>query len=189
MTGRLGPITIMNTLRFLLTFCLAAPMLAQDPPEPWERMRSNDRDGDSRISRDEFRGSAQIFERLDADRDGFITREEARAMRGRLGKGPGRNEVRGMSGRTLVARVDANDDGAVSFREWEDFFKKGDENGDEILQPEEWQAALRGQPFSDHAPTVGTRAPKVKVKALGDDRDVDLSEPKRTTVLIFGSYT
>jgi Ca2+-binding EF-hand superfamily protein len=157
-------------------------------------MRRNDADGDGRISRDEFRGPAAFFERADADKDGFVTAEEARAARGRAGSpapdrpGPGAfGEPGGPV--MLLRRLDADHDDRLSRHEWDDFFRKADENGDEILRLEEWRAALRGEPFKDDAPQVGVPAPKVKAKSLKSGRELDLSQPKRTTVLVFGSHT
>jgi hypothetical protein len=40
---------------------------------------NGDRDGDGRLARDEFRGPPQKFRMLDADGDGFVTREEIEA--------------------------------------------------------------------------------------------------------------
>lgn len=41
----------------------------------------------------------------------------------------------------------------------------------------------------DNAPKVGDVIPKVSAVSLVDKKVVDLSAPKRTTVLIFGSHT
>jgi hypothetical protein len=42
--------------------------------------RKFDRNGDGELSRNEFPGSAADFERIDANRDGYITFEEAEAF-------------------------------------------------------------------------------------------------------------
>lgn len=41
----------------------------------------------------------------------------------------------------------------------------------------------------DNAPKVGDVIPKVSAVSLTDKKVVDLSAPKRPTVLIFGSHT
>lgn len=41
----------------------------------------------------------------------------------------------------------------------------------------------------DNAPKVGDAIPKVSAVSLKDKKVVDLSAPKRPTVLIFGSHT
>lgn len=48
-------------------------------------------------------------------------------------------------------------------------------------------AAQYGRP--DNAPKVGDPIPKVSAVTLLDGEKVDLSQPKRVTVLIFGSHT
>jgi arylsulfatase A-like enzyme len=55
-----------------------------------EFIRRNDRDGDGRVSRDEFRGPPRAFDRNDRNRDGYLTEDEA-PMRFRGGGtgGPG----------------------------------------------------------------------------------------------------
>jgi Ca2+-binding EF-hand superfamily protein len=41
-----------------------------------ERLKTMDKDGDGKISRSEFTGRPQVFDRLDADKDGFLTKDE-----------------------------------------------------------------------------------------------------------------
>ena len=41
----------------------------------------------------------------------------------------------------------------------------------------------------DNAPKVGDAIPKVSAHAIGDFKKVDLSNPTKPTVLIFGSHT
>lgn len=172
----------------LLCLNLVSPLLAQ-PQDSWERLRGFDANQDGKISRDEFPGQPRGFQRMDANADGFITREEAGALRGRLGPGTGGNFGPPAGGMGLLMQLDANGDGKISQKEWSEFFERADENGDEILQPQEWQAATNHERLNDPAPAVGVKAPQVKAKPLGSRRETDLSTPERTTVLIFGSHT
>jgi len=72
------------------------------PPRPGERdgdkasagaefVRRLDRDGDGKVSRDEFRGPARAFNRNDRNRDGYLTEDEApdRGQRRRPGGAQG----------------------------------------------------------------------------------------------------
>ena len=148
--------------------------------DPWERMKRYDTDGDGKISREEFTGPERFFNRFDTDRDGFVTEAEVRRMR----RGGGQGRGGGMS-----RLFDADGDGKVTREEWEAFFEKADRNGDGVLQAEELSAAMSGRALRDDAPKVGEAAPKVRARSLKDGRHVDLSKPKRLTVLVFGSWT
>lgn len=173
----------------LFLSCLAAPLSAQDAQSPWERVRHFDANNDGRVSRDEFAGPKQAFDRRDSDADGFLTRDEAVSFRGPFGPVPRGARGPANAGPGLWMRIDGDANGKISFQEWTDFFKEADENADGVLQAEEWQASLRRQPVKDHAPAVGSRAPAVMARRLHGSREIDLAAPKRTTVLVFGSYT
>ena len=175
---------------FVLLFIpMATALLAQQAQDPWERISRFDANQDGKVSREEFQGPVRAFERMDANGDGLVTREEASALRGRMGPGPRENPGPADGGMGLLPQLDGNGDGRISMAEWNEFFKKADENGDDILQPEEWQAATRMGRLKDSAPAVGSPAPQVKGKRLTNHREVDLARPERTTVLVFGSYT
>ncbi|MHC4959986.1 MAG: EF-hand domain-containing protein [Planctomycetota bacterium] len=149
--------------------------------DPWERMQRYDENKDGKVTKEEFGGPERMFDRLDANKDGVVTKAEAKGMRRRGGGGTGTNRV--------LALLDTDRDGDVSRSEWDAFFKKADENDDGILQKPEMEAALSGRKLHDPAPKVGDAAPKVSAVSLADKRKVDLSKPKRTTVLVFGSWT
>ena len=198
-------------LTLLGTASLAQPALGEDPgpgeedakPESrmWKRLKDMDADGDGKVSRDEFRGPDRLWKRLDGDDDGVVTRVEAdKASQGMRNRGggqgqpgdqrPGRGGMRGGGSRGLsFTKLDLDKDGQVSQREWAVFLQKHDENKDTILQKEEWDAAVGGRPMKDDAPKVGAKAPKVSAKMIDLPQEIDLGKPKRTTVLIFGSWT
>ena len=162
-------------------------------PEQFKLFEFN---GDGKISKDEFRGPDRFWSRLDGDGDGVVTRKEADAAGGRMGgrggrspRGEGRGGMRGGARGLSFATLDLDKDGSVSAREWALFMEKADENKDQILQKEEWDAAVGNRPLRDDAPKVGSKAPKVSAKMIDLPLAVDLSKPKRTTVLIFGSWT
>ncbi|MEW6160585.1 MAG: EF-hand domain-containing protein [Verrucomicrobiota bacterium] len=166
------------------------PSKAQERPDPWERMKTRDADQDGRVSRQEFPGLPAMFDRMDANRDGFLSEEEVSKFRG-----PGASGNRPEAGRPgpgfpgLMQRLDQDQDGKISENEWTQFFKNADANRDRVLDQDEWQSGMREGGGKDSAPAVGSKAPKVKAKTLRGDRTVNLAKPKRMTVLIFGSYT
>jgi Ca2+-binding EF-hand superfamily protein len=51
-----------------------------------QRLRAMDKNGDGKVSKDEFTGPAGLFDRLDANSDGFVTPEEMRQFRPEPGK-------------------------------------------------------------------------------------------------------
>jgi hypothetical protein len=108
--------------------------LAQsDPPSPHGRhVMSHDSNGDGAVTRAEVDAArAAEFARLDADRDGALTRDEMRAghHRGRGqgpedGRGPDANNDGSVTREEFLARpnamfdsLDANDDGVLSTAE------------------------------------------------------------------------
>ncbi len=175
-------------------FLIALPLFAQGRGgSPWDRLSSMDQDGDGKVSKAEFSGPDRLWDRLDADGDGFVTETEAKSMRGGRGGRGQRGQGRGGQN-MLLQRLDTDKDGKVSEEEWKAFFKAADTDGDGAVTAEELGAAMmqgRGGMARrpDNAPKVGAQAPDVSAKTLKEGRDVDLSKPQRTTVLIFGSYT
>jgi Ca2+-binding EF-hand superfamily protein len=57
-----------------------------------DRLKAMDRDGDGKISKDEFRGPAQLFDRLDTNSDGFLSSAEWNRRRLEPGKAQGKRQ-------------------------------------------------------------------------------------------------
>lgn len=76
-----------------------------------------DKNKDKKISRDEFQGPPQYFDRLDENKDGFIDEEEYGRIRQRMGGGGGNFSER------LKAFLDADKDGKVTREEFATMMK------------------------------------------------------------------
>ena len=106
-----------------------------------QMIERHDRDGDNRVSMEEFPGPDEHFTRMDLDGNGFITREEARQAPqpdGRNGQG---NRVQ-----DKFTEDDADGDGVVSRTEFSgpaDHFERLDLNDDCAIQASE---ARQGPP-------------------------------------------
>jgi Ca2+-binding EF-hand superfamily protein len=109
----------------------AAEFSGTDDDDREDRFSDLDANHDGRVSRSEWHGSAAVFDALDGNRDGVLTREEA------IGTGDGpQDEFRS---------VDVNGDGVVMPNEWHwnrAAFDRLDANHDGRLTRQEW----------DHAP-------------------------------------
>jgi len=144
----------------VLASCLALPALAAqgtdsdesrprprrgdhtrpDAEERWEKL---DQDNDGKISRAEWQRNEQAFNRMDADKDGFLTKEELRSAAGEF-RGRHRNGLKGM---------DTDADGNISRSEWkgkEETFNRLDANNDGVLSRDELRGARKRRGPGSH---------------------------------------
>jgi Ca2+-binding EF-hand superfamily protein len=115
-----------------------------------------DKNKDKKLSRDEMPGQfpAQVFDRLDENKDGFVDEEEWGRMRSRFG-GPGGGPA---LGERMVKFMDANHDGKISREEFakvEQLFDTldADHNGD--LSQEELNGFFRAMTDAQTQATGG----------------------------------
>ncbi len=103
------------------------------------RMARIDADKDGKISREEWPRDAEIFAKLDANTDGFLTRDEMKAGKGFRGdKGP--------RGRRGFGAMDQNSDGQITREEWKgqaEMFDRLDTNKDGMLKADELKGRHR----------------------------------------------
>ncbi len=81
--GKLGPEEVRGLLEKVRRLAPAA-----DPAQIRRRFQQADKDGDGKVNRDEFPGAPEQFDRLDADRDGTLTADEAARGLGRPAPAP-----------------------------------------------------------------------------------------------------
>ena len=155
----------MNKLSILagsfLTVLLASAAFAQDPqttppnsikqkqgPRNMTKMlRKQDANSDGKLAREEWKGKAQGFDRLDQDKDGFLTREELASPV-----------------KSALSKLDTDNDGKVARAEWKGKprgFDRLDANGDGFLTPEEFAQRRAGKRGGTPPPPTGTPKPGI----------------------------
>jgi hypothetical protein len=176
--------------------------------------RRYDANRDGRITRKEFKGPAELFDRLDRDRDGVLTAADFDWS----DRSPFVRQSR-MTDAWFI-RLDANSNGRISRAEWEAFFNRA-ARGKQYLTRDDLRAALTpaapakssGPPkkggggpspmvfirgllngeLGSHfeGPAVGAVAPDFTLPTHDGKRKVRLAEfrGRKPVVLIFGSFT
>ena len=152
----------------VLVSCLALPALAAQAtdsdesrprprrgdhtrPDAEERWKQLDQDNDGRISRSEWQRNEQAFDRMDADKDGFLTKEELRSAA---------REFRGKR-RSGLQEMDADADGNISRSEWkgkEEMFNRLDANNDGVLSRDELREARKRRGLGSHRTEQGDKS-------------------------------
>jgi hypothetical protein len=173
--------------------------------------RRHGKDADGTITRQEFQGPAEMFERLDRDHDGVLTAADFDwSDRAPLARQAGLASQ-------WFRLLDANSNGRISREEWQAFFDRA-ARGKKYLTPEDLQDAvtqampppaagkkpegpsplvlvaglLSGELGSFHeGPAVGDVAPDFTLRTQDGKDRVRLSQyrGKKPVVLVFGSFT
>ena len=89
-----------------------------------------DANNDGMISREEWQGRSEAFDRMDKNKDGLISREEVAVRGGGQRKG-------------RIKQMDLNNDKQISRDEWKgstDIFSRLDINSDGVITKEELRA-------------------------------------------------
>jgi hypothetical protein len=156
--------TTMSKFSILAGGCLSVLLVgaiwAQDPlqstpPQPQPKgarnlakmLRQQDANSDGKLARAEWKGKPQVFDRLDQDRDGFLTPTEMADL--------------GSQRRNALNKLDADNDGKVARTEWKGKprgFDRLDVNGDGFLTAEELAQRRQGK-RNDTPPVSPTPKP------------------------------
>jgi Ca2+-binding EF-hand superfamily protein len=129
----------------VLILLTSISVFAQDPqgqPGPRRRglngerrMKQIDINNDGAISRDEWKGKPEVFDKIDKNGDGSLTREE-------FGEAARRHGER-------LDQMDTNNDGAISRDEWKGNpkrFDRLDANSDGVITKEEIRSVRHNRP-------------------------------------------
>jgi hypothetical protein len=164
---------------------------------------------DGRISRKQFKGPPELFDRLDRNRDGFLSP-------GDFDWSPNAPYVfMSQMADMWFVRLDANSNGRVSRAEWDQFFKKTG-RGKDYISREDLRAVLASGPLPfgpskdgptrevlfkgllsgelgsfKEGPDVGKMAPDFTLPTHDGKANVRLSQfrGKKPVVLLFGNFT
>ncbi len=99
-----------------------------------DRLARIDANRDGKISREEWPRKAEVFARLDNNNDGFLTADEVR----------GGKHDKGSRARKAFGSMDQNSDGQITREEWKgraEVFDRLDANSDGVVNAEELKGA------------------------------------------------
>jgi hypothetical protein len=170
-----------------------------------------DANHDGKITRQEFTGPSEVFERLDRDHDGTLTASDFDWSE----RSPFTQKSRPVG--FWFRQIDRNSNGRISAEEWQAFFTRA-AHGKDYLTVDDLREALPLSPPRPSAPprntgpsplvlalgllggelgsffegpAVGQPAPNFTLKTHDGKREVTLSafRGKKPVVLVFGSFT
>jgi len=174
----------------------------------WLAARS-DADKNGRITREEFQGPAELFDRLDRNGDGVLTKEDLDWS----ARSPFLRQMRTTS--QWFGCIDTNSNGRISREEWQAFFARAAKGKDHLTRedlgaalnppvpPEKSSgdepsvlALIRGLLSGElgsmqEGPDIDEPAPDFTLRTQDGKREVRLSDfhGKKPVVLVFGSFT
>ena len=140
----------LNELTMVLAQAQKRGQRGRNPRMLRQALQRMDADKDGRITRKEWRGRKETFARLDADKDGAVTKQEIEKFVATM------KRWRGAGGEAIFRRWDGNKDGKITLDEWrgrKEFFARFDRNKDGVITPDE-VTVMRGRRGKGHGPDV-----------------------------------
>jgi len=147
---------------------------------PESAVKKHDKNGDGRVSRDEWTRSPNVFKRIDKNGDGFLTADDfakffaaRRAKRGDSDQQPEKSrekqdgQKKQISPDEIITKLDRDGDGKIARAEWrrdDKNFKRRDADGDGFITREELTAG-KSSTNGDQAKKSDTNG--IKAKLLG----------------------
>ncbi len=139
--------------------------------------REQDKDADGKLSKDEF-GNEKLFAELDADKDGFLTMQEAGKAGDKLAEEIKRRQK--AAAEEEFKALDRDDDKKLTAEELGDrksMLEKGDKNADKTLDLEEYSAARivykadQVKAAEEKAREINNKTPEEAFKELDKNSD------------------